>query len=178
MRSARYIPITLLVLVLCIALTSGFAFVAPKKTVPSVDPKFTAEPSSTDEQDLFLAMKAAAKPFQAVMRENSQTFTALREQLVADVETARIRIEEFLSTAITADQLALIESQLSSLRDLNDRIEADVGDLGAEMTILRGRNTDLDMDGMIAAYEAAIQIQNGRIALAEEAIALVNAIAR
>ncbi len=78
---------------------------------------------------------------------------------------------------MTKTEAALLADQLISLRDLNAEIQASVGILGQEMTILRGFTEDLDMDGMIQSFEDAIEVQEQRIGLVETALTLVRSIA-
>ena len=166
----------LLCLLSCVTglvLTPAASLAAPPTVIPSAT---GADPSSSDKQ-LFLEMKAAAKPYQAAMRENSKALDQLKKTLTIEVAASRIRIQELQEISVTKTESDLLADQLTTLRALIEEIQTNVGILGQEMTILRGFTEDLDMDGMIQSFEDAIEVQEQRIELVEAALALVRAIA-
>ncbi len=165
--------VSLLSCVVGLALTPVTSFAAPPTAIPSAS---GVGPSSS-EQQLFLEMKAAAKPFQATMRENSKELNLLIGTLSVEVAAARVRIQGLLEIAVTETESGLLAEQLDSLKTLTAEIRANTGILGQEMTILRGFTEDLDMDGMIQSFEDAIAVQEQRIELVHSALDLVRAIA-
>ncbi len=165
----------LLCLLSCVTglvLTPAVSLAAPPTVIPSAT---GVGPSS--EQQLFLEMKAAAKPYQATMRENSKELEQLKETLAIEVAASRSRIQGLQEISVTKTESDLLADQLTSLRALITEIQTNVGILGQEMTILRGFTEDLDLDGMIQSYEDAIEVQEQRIGLVETALTLVRSIA-
>ena len=173
MKSHRMVPALALLLILVLASAGGLAATAPERTLPSN----AAVTGPFQDTARWLEMNAAAKPCQAEMRNHQKELKTLQEELSLEVEAARVRIKDLLSAAITAEQLALVNDHLGELKDIVDTVKADIGRLGNEMTVLRGRQTDLDLEGMIACFAEAIAIQEDRLTLVSDAAALVKAIA-
>ena len=173
MKKHRMITALVLVLVLLLAHTGGFAAAAPARMIPSK----AVETGPDPDKALWLEMKAAAKPYQAEMRALDNSMKALSSELSTETEAARIRIKNMLSASITQQQLTHVNDQLAQLKRVVKAADADVGRLSQEMTALLGRKSDLDMNGMIACFEDAIAIQKDRLTLLSEAVELVKAIA-
>lgn len=166
------ILICLLSCVTGLVLSPASSLAAPPTVIPSAS---GVGPSS--EQQLFLEMKATAKPFQAEMRLNSQTLEQLRQTLTSEVAALRVRIIGLQEISVTKAESNQLAEQLATLKALTAEIQANVGILGQEMTLLKRFIKDLDLEGMILSYEDAIEVQNQRIDMVEDALDLVREIA-
>ncbi len=129
------------------------------------------------QQRLFLEMKALAKEYEAQMRAHHQALQKRRTALKKAIAAADDRLGLLAGAALTQQEHATLVDQLQQLRALTAAIEANQGQLGAEMTILRGRSDELDKEAMIANYEAALAVQAQRLQLVDDARALVDALA-
>ena len=171
----KYRITLLLCLLSCVTglvLSPVTSLAAPPTVIPSAS---GVGPSS--EQQLFLEMKATAKPFQAEMRLNKQTLEQLQQTLTSEVAALRVRIEGLQEISVTKAESTQLSSHLATLKELTTKIQDNAGILGQEMTLLRGFTEDLDLDGMILSYEDAIEVQNQRIEMVTDALDLVREIA-